>query len=200
MPNHQTPEKKPGRPPIPWLALVIPLVVLLILAMGGAGFAASMEEKDSFCASCHTQPELTFYQRSQGEKIVDLATFHHTKDTRCIDCHSASGITGRLEALLHGSRNATAFFTHTARQPALLTWPISDTNCLKCHSEVATGQPDISNHFHLFLPRWQADDPKATGCVGCHASHATDGNAQIGYLNQQKTEAICQQCHDVLKQ
>lgn len=200
MPNHQIPEKKPGRTPIPWLALVVPLGVLLLLVIGSLGFAATMEEQDAFCASCHTQPELTFTQRSQAEKSVDLASFHHTKNVRCIDCHSASGVSGRLSAMLLGSRNAAAFLLHTARQPASLTVPISDTNCVKCHAEVTTGQPDILNHFHLFLPRWQADDPKAPGCVGCHASHTTGGNAQVGYLNQQKTEAICQQCHEVLKQ
>ncbi len=192
--------RKPRRRPFPWLAVAVPAGVLLVLVIGSFGFAASMEENDSFCASCHTQPESTFYQRSLAGKSVDLATFHHTKSTKCIDCHSAGGVTGRAGAILLGSRNAAAYFTHTAQQPAPLTVAIGDSNCVKCHPEVTTGQPDINNHFHLFLSRWQAADPNAAGCVACHSAHTTDGDPQIGYLNAQKTETICQQCHDVMRQ
>jgi predicted CXXCH cytochrome family protein len=194
------PVKKPYRKPFPWLTLAVPGAVVLVLVIGSFTFAANMEEKDSFCASCHTQPESTFYQRSQAGKTVDLATFHRTKNTKCIDCHSGSGVTGRMGAILLGSRNAFAYFTRTAKQPAPLTVAISDTNCVKCHPEAVNGQPDVNNHFHLFLPRWQAADPNAASCVTCHSSHTTDGDAQIGYLNQQKTEQVCQQCHNALGQ
>ncbi len=36
----------------------------IILAGSGFAFAASQESHDAFCASCHTQPESTYYQRS----------------------------------------------------------------------------------------------------------------------------------------
>ncbi len=190
--------KKPARP-FPWLSIAIPAAVVLILAIGGFGFAASMEEKDSFCASCHTQPESTFYQRSQANSPVDLATLHHSKAIKCIDCHSGSGTPGRGSAMMLGARNAAALYTHTAQQPAPLTVPISDANCIKCHEEAVSGQADFNNHFHLFLSRWQAADPNAAGCVTCHAAHTTDGDPGIGYLNQAKTEQVCQGCHQVLR-
>lgn len=49
----------------PLLAVLLGLFVLgVVFAVGGFAFAASQETNDSFCASCHTQPESTFVQRS----------------------------------------------------------------------------------------------------------------------------------------
>ena len=108
----------------------------VVLAAGGFTFAASQESHDSFCASCHTQPETIFFERSTSANAVDLASFHTAKETRCIDCHSGPGLFGRMQAELLGARNAAAFYTHTAVQPAKLTYPIQDANCLKCHQDV----------------------------------------------------------------
>jgi predicted CXXCH cytochrome family protein len=102
-----------------------------------------------------------------------------------------------VSAMLLGARNAVAFFTRTAVQPAPLTVPIRDESCAKCHADTLT-RNDFNNHFHIFLPRWQAADPKAAVCVDCHISHSTKGEAQIGYLERTTTEQICQNCHDSL--
>ena len=160
----------------------------------GFTFAATQEQHDAFCSSCHTQPESTFYQRSLETQTVDLASFHKVKNTRCIDCHSGVGVVGRIEAELLGAHNALAFYTRTAVQPAKLTRPIGDESCLKCHQDVAARQ-DMNNHFHVFLARWQAQDPKAATCVSCHQGHSTDGDSQIMFLNQAITQAVCEACH-----
>jgi len=157
-----------------------------------------MEEHDSFCSSCHTQPESTYYTRARaGGTPSDLATFHHTKQARCIECHSGQGLTGRANAIMMGAHNALAWFTGTATQPASLTIPISDENCLKCHTDVLT-RGGFNNHYHELLPRWQAMDPQAASCVTCHTTHATDGDPKLGFLNQVKTEQVCQMCHNQL--
>ena len=96
---------------IEWRAVALVCGVVLALTFVSFGVAASMEEKNSFCASCHTQPESTFYSRFQNGTLVDLATFHNTKSTKCIDCHSGSGASGRISAMLLGARNAVAYFT-----------------------------------------------------------------------------------------
>ena len=166
-----------------------------MLVAAGFGFAATQESKDSFCSSCHTQPESTFYLRSQEAQATDLATAHHLKDVRCIDCHSGKGVGGRVQAELIGAHNAFKFFTGTAVQPAVLTKPIADANCLKCHEQVTTGQANEDNHFHIFLKKWQSTDPKAATCVSCHSSHTTDGTADILYLNRDRTVAVCEACH-----
>ncbi len=184
-------------------SLLIPgiaLAALFVISAGSIGVSMNLENNDAFCASCHTQPESTYYQRTLVKQAVDLASSHRiAQSTRCIDCHSSGGLTGRLGAIFVGGGDLLRWVTHTARQPAPMVYPISDGNCLKCHADTPATQ-DFNRHFHAFLLRWQSIDPNAAGCVGCHSSHTTDGDASLGYLNQQRTETICQNCHNVLQQ
>ncbi len=187
------------REPARWLWLV-PFVLVaaggLTLLGGSLAVGATLEESDAFCASCHSQPELTYFTREQTRQPVDLATDHGINDqTRCIQCHSGSGVTGRLAALDTGANDLFHWVTGTAKQPAPLTQAIADANCLKCHAGVPNEQ-SFSTHFHVFLARWQAIDPKAATCVDCHSSHATDGQANLRFLNVPRTQAVCQHCHD----
>lgn len=198
VPTRKKPTKKRRGFQWPWRSLAIPAGLVLLLAVGSLGFAATTEEHDSFCASCHTQPESTFYSRSQSGAPVDLATAHQAKAVKCIDCHSGRGVTGRLGAIMLGSRNALAFFTRTAQQPAPLTWPIRDNNCIKCHEDTLTRQ-DFQNHFHVFLFRWQAQDPQAAGCVDCHTAHTTTGSADTGFMTQDTVSPVCQRCHTAIR-
>jgi hypothetical protein len=173
------------------------LLLAVVLTGGGFAFAATQEQHDAFCASCHTQPESTFYQRSTTGQPVDLASFHTGKDTRCINCHSGPGVTGRTAAELLGARNAALWYSGTAVQPAKLTVPIADDNCLKCHQQVTVDR-SRNNHFHAFLARWQAADPAAAKCVTCHISHSTDGSADTGFQTAATTQAVCDACHAAL--
>jgi predicted CXXCH cytochrome family protein len=198
--SQKTP-KKPGlRIPVSnvrWRVLLIIAGVLFVFIVGSFSYAANVEEHDSFCASCHTQPETDYYNRSQAQNPIDLASFHTTKQTRCIECHSGTGIFGRVSAIMLGAKNAAKFYTRTAIQPAPLTVPVRDENCLKCHASVFDST-DFNNHYHQFLPRWQAASPTAATCVDCHSAHATDGDAQIAFLSQTKTDQVCQNCHQTL--
>jgi len=127
-------------------ALIITAVVGVIFTIAGFAFGASQESHDSFCASCHTQPESTFYQRSQGASPVDLASYHTSQSAGCIDCHSGEGAPGRIQAEMLGASNALKWFSGTAVQPAVLAVPIADQNCLKCHQNVP---------LMLFMPKEQ---------------------------------------------
>jgi Doubled CXXCH motif (Paired_CXXCH_1) len=194
--------KQPGpaaRRRIPLIPVIGGLILLgVLLAAGGFAFAASQEQHDAFCASCHSQPESTYYQRSLAAQPVDLASVHTPKNVTCINCHSGVGVIGRMTAELIGARNATFWYTGRATQPAPLMFPIGDANCLKCHQDV-TGSRSQNNHFHYFLARWQSVDPQAGHCVTCHGGHTTDGTVDILFLNQATTEAICQSCHNQLR-
>jgi hypothetical protein len=198
------------------LALLGVLIAGLAVTAGGFAFAASQESHDSFCASCHTQPESTFFERSTAAQGVDLASYHTSQQTRCIDCHSGPGLVGRMRAELMGAHNAFAWITHTATQPAKLTVPIADANCLKCHQAVTQrgyipkapiaigglgregGEEAGSNHWHEFLAAWQATVPNAGSCTSCHSGHLTDGTAQTGFENLQTTRTVCNACHQTL--
>ena len=189
---------------IKWYLPVIALFAFAIIAAGGFLFAAHLEDSDSFCASCHTQPEATFVQRSAAT-AVDLASVHgslaqknaNSVSTRCIDCHSAPGLMGRVSAISLGARDAIKWVTGSAIQPAPLTVPIGDANCLHCHANTPNAT-SFNEHFHRFLTRWQKSDPQAATCVSCHSAHTTDGDATIAFLQQPRTVEVCQNCHRAL--
>lgn len=199
------PRRRPAyRRPNPFSALKLrwPVWAALgaVLLFAGAGIAtgATLEERDGFCASCHTQPESTFFERTQAA-AVDLASKHQASwATRCIDCHSGPGVSGRASAMALGARDLATWVTHTDQQPAPLTVPISDATCLKCHADVPATQ-DFNRHFHAFLARWQGLDPNAATCVSCHTGHSTDGDPSLGYLQQDRTQQVCNSCHQVLR-
>jgi nitrate/TMAO reductase-like tetraheme cytochrome c subunit len=175
-------------------------IAAVFLTAAGFSYAAIQESRDSFCASCHTQPETTYYERSTASAAVDMASAHTAKKVACIDCHSGSGIPGRLSAEMMGAWNAAHWYTGTAVQPAKLTMPIADSNCIKCHQEDVQrrGARERENHFHYFLTRWQARDANAGSCVSCHSGHATDGDASTRFMNEVKTQAVCEACHRAL--
>jgi nitrate/TMAO reductase-like tetraheme cytochrome c subunit len=181
----------------------IMIAVSVIAAFVLFGFAIpavamQLENHDSFCASCHTEGELTFFNRSLlvADKSTDLASFHAAKHAaRCIDCHTGPGLIGRFGGLMAGSTDLISYFSGHYPQPAALEAPYPDANCLKCHADLATKQ-DFKNHFHVFLSQWQTLDPKNAGsCVDCHASHDTTNDTNLMFLNKVKTEETCQKCH-----
>lgn len=190
-----------AKPPAPqrrkwWLLALIP-VILIVLGAATAATAMSFENHDDFCASCHSEPESTFFQRESASPI-DLASFHSTEHVNCIDCHSGVGlIPGRVDSFLLGTKDLIAWKLGQAKQPAVHTVPIADVNCLKCHADLPK-QQNMNNHFHVFLSRWQARDKNAATCVTCHQSHITNGEAQIVFLNRDHTVTVCQACHRVL--
>jgi hypothetical protein len=210
MPSRKTTQvsKKPRL--IPTLALL--LAVGVLLATAGFGFAATQESRDPFCGSCHSLPESTFVARAAAASPADLASYHTTVKTRCIDCHSGQGLSGRLSAELMGAHNALAWFTKTAVQPAVLTKPYPEANCLKCHSNVTSESYVIKNqrlpgsimgegragHWHQFLPRWQSVDSKAATCVSCHGGHADGRTADNGFMDIPQVENVCNACHQTV--
>ncbi len=157
--------------------------------------AMQFENHNSFCASCHTEGEQTFYDRSIATAPVDLASMHDMKgQARCIDCHTGPGIIGRYGGLMAGATDLISYFSGHYPQPAALEEPYPDANCLKCHAAI-TQKQDFDNHFHVLLSQWQAIDKNAATCVSCHLSHDKSGDQKIAFLNQQTTVAVCQRCH-----
>ena len=173
------------------VAFVATLLLIPIVGLTGM----QLEDHDAFCASCHTNPESEFVDRAHAGTAVDLASFHTSKDVRCIDCHSGKGAGGRVQAMSLGGRDLLKFVSGNFPQPAPLTRPIGDVNCVKCHSDISQRR-DFNNHFHFFLPQWQQRTDNAATCVDCHESHTTDGMVQTSFLNQQRTTSVCQQCHN----
>ncbi len=172
------------------------LGILVVLGVGGFTVGARMENRDGFCASCHTEPETAYVQRTTQEPAPDLAAFHAGKGVRCIDCHSGDGMSGRIRAEMLGARDALVYLTGRDQQPHHATRPIEDVNCLKCHADVLR-QRSFERHFHALLPQWQQFSADAARCVDCHLSHRTDGDPRIAFLIERPTVQVCQACHAV---
>ncbi len=189
--------KRVARKPRPaWLAPVLTGALLALAAAGGTvAYATRLENHDGFCASCHTQPESKYYDRSIAAPM-DLASAHAAKDVTCIQCHSGRGATGRLGAMVAVALpDLLAFRSGRFHNPAITTVPTGDDHCLKCHSGVEANR-DFNNHFHAFLPLWQARAGRqAATCVDCHSSHVPGGDPQTAFLSQSTTGAVCQRCH-----
>jgi predicted CXXCH cytochrome family protein len=198
MPASKSQPNKERRRKWPWLLVIAIPVALVVLGAGSGVVAMQLENHDDFCASCHSEPESTYVQRETAVP-TDLASFHKSKEVRCIDCHSGPGLMpGRMNSLMLGAKDLVAWMLGHATQPAVHTRPIEDANCLKCHANVTT-QQDFNNHFHVFLARWQARDPKAATCASCHQAHHTEGEEQLKFLNRDATVQVCQACHAVLR-
>jgi len=195
--------KKQGRKPLPKLgkrgkiALIAILIFVFVLSPAVMFGSTQLENHNSFCASCHTEGEQTFYNQSLAAAPVDLASYHELKNnaSRCIDCHTGAGILGRVGGLMAGASDLVSFAIGNYPKPAVQDTPLSDDNCLKCHATIFDKQ-DMNNHFHVFLSRWkQADPAGAATCATCHNGHNTKGDVKIMYLNEQDTTAVCQRCH-----
>jgi len=176
-------------------ALIATGVLAAPVPAAGIGYAAHLENHDTFCASCHTQPESRYYDLTQAP-AVDLASSHAAAHVTCIQCHSGAGLTGRLSAMaLVALPDLVAFQRGHYRAPAVVTRPLGDDHCLKCHADV-THRQDFNNHFHVFLATWQARDPGgAATCEDCHVSHVAGGDPRMGYLVEATAVQVCQRCH-----
>src|SRR5258708_3605524 len=120
----QTPQiaQPPRRKRWPIIAAIGFFVLIVI---GGAGFvtATALEEHDTFCISCHTVPETTYFNRAYisldnlNDQVPDLATAHYNlsklhgkSDFACIDCHRGDSSLGqRVSTLALGGRDAVIY-------------------------------------------------------------------------------------------
>lgn len=190
------------------------LGAIFFLGVSGVGVSLALENQNAFCASCHTEPESKYFQQSLQASATTLATFHIQKQTNCIDCHSGGGPLGRVQGLEQGSDDLVLYISGNYKQPAITSNPLGDDSCIKCHPEVLTrgrrsppskiqdpvqgrGNRPNDGHYHQFLQRWQAADPRARHCVDCHTSHI-DGQANVGFMTAAPVQQVCNSCHDAL--
>lgn len=181
-----------------------------IATLSGVSFVSVQEQNNSFCGTCHTQPESTYLERfasvSSGP-AHDLASFHHKQlyprgsggqPVRCIDCHVGEGLVGRGVVVTLAAWDALKYVTGTARQPAKVVFTIQNEGCIKCHEEqvkqgLATANQRffIDNHMHYlqFLPGAPQER-----CVDCHPAHRP-GTELNGFQFNQIIIPVCEDCH-----
>jgi hypothetical protein len=170
--------------------LILAGLSFLALGLLSVPVVLKAEEQDAFCASCHTEPETTYLQRTRALP-VDLASFHADKDVQCILCHSMPGLVGRLSALPTAAWDAARFVARTYHQPARLSEPLHDSTCVQCHAE-ALQERGFPNHFHSELLAKKG--PISVICAGCHAGHVTVSDVDP-FLARATVEVQCNACH-----
>ncbi len=194
-----------------WRILAGVIVAAVIAVAGGVYVVSQNEQQDSFCGSCHTQPETTFLgrfdQAMTSGTAPDLAAFHHRmvyprnssgQNIRCIDCHVGEGVVGRGIVLSLAAWDALKYVTHTDTQPAHVVFNVQNEACLKCHDQqvkVNLDKPSkpfiIDNHFHYML--FEKGAPSES-CVACHISHR-NGTEANGFQFRDAIIPVCEDCH-----
>lgn len=194
-----------------WRVIIGLLVVGVAAVIGGVSVVSANEQSDSFCISCHTEPESTYYARFQnaiGGSGQDLASFHHRQlyprnspagtNIRCIDCHVGEGLIGRGIVVSLAAWDAVKYVTGTDTQPAKVVFTIQNEGCIKCHEQQVKVNLDkpikpflIDNHFHYKL--FESGAP-SEACVACHLGHrgGTETNA---FQFRDVIIPVCEDCH-----
>lgn len=172
-----------------WLLLLGGLVLLGLAAAGGA---TALESRDGFCASCHTEPETTYFRRSL-DAPADLASYHAVLETRtrCMGCHALGTLHGRALVLGLAAYDLAKFVTGTYRQPAEMPFVMPNSACLQCHTQEVS-KPGFENHFHNVLADPEAPD---LPCVRCHPSHETGSSHDLFWVFRNEVLEACEFCH-----
>lgn len=178
-----------SRPRLTWVFLIV-IAGLGIVLLTGTSVASYVEANNAFCASCHTEPETTYYERTLVEP-VDMASAHAPEGVFCIDCHSGAGAIGRVDALTLGAKNVALYFSGQYETPSAEDTVIHTDHCTKCHSDVLT-EFSAADHYHYFASQW--DEP--TACVTCHQAHPTQRNPETYYTDPVTMDAACVACHN----
>jgi len=174
-------------------------VVSFVLATGIYAFGVRLETDDAFCASCHVEPETTYYQASlNAAKATTLAAFHAGEDTRGIDCHSRLWIPGRLWAQWGGLQNLLAFRAGVYNDPSVTPRPVGDSGCSKCHVDLAWVS-ERPGHYHSpeLRRHWRAVGGPANTCEACHTSHEVVASPGGHFMDAELIEVQCDSCHDL---
>lgn len=188
-----------------WLVGLAILFIAVII--GGTGAGLVLEQRDEFCAACHTEPETTYVRQSRdtsGPRSSTLAAFHHRLEGtpmasvvafKCIDCHGGVGPVARLTTLYQlGVGDTLAFLAGRYEQPATTHRPLPDVNCAHCHVE-AVALPGFENHFHNKL---DAPGAPLLPCVVCHISHMDQVDPREKYIRRATVYPRCNDCHRVM--
>ena len=139
--------------------ILIALGALGLLALGSAMGVSVAEENDTFCATCHLNPERTYVERarsvsqaydlaSEGELSADdlwrtgrdaardLASAHRAAALNCVACHRGdNGPTDRATALALGARNTLLYLTgqFDPDHHGVAKRDLVEASCLRCH-------------------------------------------------------------------
>lgn len=220
LPPHPLPPPQKRKRRFSW-----PLAILIIglggLLLSSAGFVVvtALEEQDTFCASCHTVPEITYFNRAYfaldnpAQPVPDLSTAHYKAAKadntafKCIECHRGdAGLPHRISTLGLAAYDTLIYLTGREdaaieKQKTKSGW-LANASCVGCHSETLLKLDGINNHFHTYLP--QAQDALGKGGVivvgeALATARAATGEQSAPALETISVRALCSDCHQAHK-
>ena len=171
-----TPGELPVRRPRRWWVSLLVMGFFGLIILGGVGFvvASTLEDHDTFCTTCHTAPEVAYYDRAHNAlanaqaPIADLATVHYTlsqahgkPEFTCINCHRGdASLVQRVSTLALGGRDALVFVLGRG-DPTLEKTNISESwlpnaACISCHTDTLLTLRGRDNHWHNNLTQTAA--------------------------------------------
>ena len=190
---------------IRWPGILILLSVIAALGMIASLTISKLEERDTFCISCHTLPEVTYQQRAVlaaegNDPAPDLSSAHYQLKARafhCIDCHrGADTLPHRL--ITNGlSVRDTLIWLIGGADPTLEKGVVAlpmllDAACTRCHEETLL-RLGFENHFHAYLPEAHALlQAGAEAIVPPELSSAEAPSVRVDAL---ETTISCSECH-----
>lgn len=199
-----------------WLFILGGLFILLLI-FSGIGFvtATALEDQDNFCISCHTVPEVTYYNRGYisldhpDQPVTDLATAHYHLSQQegkipfaCIDCHRGdAGLPDRVAAIALGARDSLIYVTGhedpTIEKTQTAEGWLSNDSCIGCHASTLLNVTGFNNHYHTKL--MQAAALRASGAqIAIGGDLSTLPNVNQAVADWTKTVNVtldCTACH-----
>lgn len=188
---------------------------LALIFFGGVGFvvASALEEQDSFCVSCHTTPETTYYNRAYISldnptlAVNDLSTEHYhlaqeagKQPFGCISCHRGDASLGhRISTLALAARDTVTYVTGNENSQIEKTdikeaW-LPNASCVGCHTPLLLSVKGLNNHFHTLLP--QAGEALKKGGTLTAGDTLKGNDAAIAQWSHtvQNAGLTCTSCH-----
>jgi nitrate/TMAO reductase-like tetraheme cytochrome c subunit len=195
-----------------WPVIVGGLFIGLMF-FGVAGFftVSALEEQDTFCISCHTAPEVTYYNRAYlaldrpTDPLPDLSTAHYhaaatgKKPFACIDCHRGdSSLPHRVSTLTLAARDALIFVAGRddptlGKENIREAW-LPNASCVGCHTETLLNVTGLPNHYHTLLPQAKAAQAKGKIVVG-EALQSLPASVAVWSHPVEQSEVRCTTCH-----
>ena len=179
--------------------------VILILAVGAVvgapitwGVTDYLEADNAFCVACHLSDGSELHAGKSAEfaaveEPANLAAAHAAAEERfrCIDCHGGASFPNKLRVKAVAGRDALFWVLGRFEEPERMKHPLWDEDCRQCHQRY---QAERDDDFHALADHNGIDF--AHGCVECHRSHPTDGEAAFAFLAREQVLPICRNCHE----
>jgi hypothetical protein len=190
------------------------LTIALLLFVAATATVSRLEERNAFCASCHTPLEVLYVDQAETATVdlsPNLAAYHDAvgraedEPINCVACHRGdNGVAHRAVALGLGGLNTVKWMLGDDGSQAGehgVSW-LYNAGCDGCHLD-ALAVEGFENHYHTYLAEYHADPAVAADrtanriqCSDCHLNHV-DTYQEFAFLEDGPLFDTCEKCHQV---